>query len=204
MTYRKRLQAFLAQAPDRALGFVTWYGATGSSVRESEHCLTGEKLLYLETVGDRLPNLLKFSQQALAEYFLPGEDVPCFMPGSIYGLSQKWKIVGARQCYWAEAVFDRQIARWLRKRRITALTRKEFEGIVARGFWEKQAHHLEERYGSGRESILYHCLDHLVDLIDSEMGGWVLVEGRRVMCDKEKLEALQAMHGLERKLRIAA
>jgi hypothetical protein len=194
MTYKKRLKAFLGQAMHRAEGFVSWYGATGSHVLEYEHVLTGETLRSLRTEGTRLPNPLTFGPSELAEYFKPGEDLPCFMRGSIYALRVKKD--------HQKEVFRRQIMRWVRKRKITALTMTEWEGMSYREFWKAKAERLKSRYGLGGRWSWLDELDGLVDATPDRP--FVLIDGVRYEVEEEQLKALREMQSLDRKLRVAA
>jgi hypothetical protein len=187
MPYAARLRGFIEECvakEDRSsLGMSSWYG--------------------------ELPIRLTFNVLTLERWFRGTEDVPCLMPGSLYALRSKGGVDGRRQSHWAECVFERQVNHWIRKAKITCLSRKEWAGMVYATFWEGKLRRLSDRYGSGR----WDGMSWLLSRVDEDWnrnglgqsdGGMVLVNGVRVFADAEKIEALREMHHLERKLRIAA
>jgi hypothetical protein len=167
------------------------------------------EMLGMKRWYEHIPRHLTFSAATLSAWFNERDQKPCLMRGSVYALRMRGEWPGNRKSCWAEKVLERQVTRWLRKSRITCLSSKEWEGMIYENFWIAKLERLK-RYGSGK----WWGMDWLRRRVETNWdwssgtrkpdGGYVLVNGERVLVDAEQLEALQQMHHLERKLRVAA
>lgn len=190
--FERRLREFLS---DRTVG--DWYCIEREAAKNKTVRLYDPKV-------ETPPTSLQFARAEC--WFKDNEPRPMVMRGSIAGIYLRRRNTGLRQSYYAEAVFKRQVERWVRKREITALTKEQLVAIASDGFWEKKAARLLDRYGTGTYNSRDMLRTHLYDLVsirnaDNDRSGYVLLKGKQVNVDEEKHDALMYIEHTRKKIR---
>lgn len=116
----------------------------------------------------------------------------CLMRGSIHSLQAQYGRgrVSVSICgYWAGQVLARQIRRWARLKRVTALSQFELQQMLYSDFWKAKVDRLESRYGRGK----YGARDLAVeDIIKRDGDGWkevdVILNGEVKRLRKDDIE----------------
>lgn len=198
-SYAKRLKEFVSSCcydidGDKSIGLATWYGATGSSLLK----IDGVEILDVEWSNRRIPTGMTFSGRHLAKHFRPGEDLPCIMRGSLFGIRKLRELSGTPQYDMPLNVIER----WLRRTKYTCLNPQEWRDLRESDDGRKFVDRVLSKWGIGQGWGSRDHFDQGLRILVNEYGGerTVLLRGQTRHLNAEQSEAIDNLQSMSKKL----